>query len=136
MKNLIIGLILLILQSCDSTPNPNYSKIANITTDTCWNTTKVVTHYNTSNNGAVGGGLLGGTAGWLLIGGPIGVIGGAIVGGTIGSNPKATSWTENVVENHCIYTVTLENTIKLKFNEYYSPGTEVDLRTKEPLMRY
>lgn len=122
LTSLLTMLAILILASSCKQPSWQ-SSVTSVTCDTSWTTTAVITHTESSNNGAAGGGVLGGTAGWLLVGGPIGVIGGAIAGAAVGSNPKLTTWQESVTTSHGIYKITCQN--GTYFRKQYDNGCPI-----------
>ncbi len=137
MKTLLLPLLLILaLGACEDVQKDYVTTVESCITDTCYKTTKIVTHYNSSNNGAVGGGLLGGTAGWLIIGGPIGIVAGAITGAAVGSNPKATSWNETIIEDHCLYTIKCINNYSFKSDRPFSQGTRIDTRINNNYNKY
>lgn len=122
-------LTILLLSSCSqesstlSTENSSgyMSKISSVILDSTWVTTTQVVHYDSKNSGAATGGVVGGTLGWVLVGGPIGIIGGALVGAAVNNHPETVSWVETVKETHCLYTITCENgaTFKTTSSTYF-----------------
>ena len=125
-KLFFIALFSLFLISCERQDLTSVTKVQELK---CWNTVRIVTHYETSNSGAVGGAIIGGLGGYLLSSeknSTLGTIGGAVVGGIAGNSPFSESWTDTLVTRHCVYKVYCKNNHIFNTEVRYSVGDKVD----------
>lgn len=116
MKKLLLGLLLIM----SSIINAQTLRVKTIT-PTKWVEEKTVVqpHHTSGNKGT--GAVVGGTAGYLLIGGPIGLLGGALVGSSVSSGSSTVYYSEIIKVEHNGYLINTYEGVSFRIDQSCSP---------------